>query len=97
MFNTLVSMNMLLFTPKIFEYLNSDIKEFFNNLKDISKDEFLIPDVLDKHIKNNDITVRVIETDSKWYGVTYKEDKESVVNAINEMIENKEYNTNLWN
>ena len=96
-FNTLVSMNMLLFTPKIFEYLNSDIKEFFNNLKNVEKDEFLIPDVLDKHIKNNDITVKVIETDSKWYGVTYKEDKESVVNAINEMIENKEYNANLWN
>lgn len=95
-FNTLVSMNMLLFTPKIFEYLDTDIKEFFTNIKDLSKDEFLIPDVLDKHIKNNDITVSVIETDSKWYGVTYKEDKISVVNAINEMIENKEYNANLW-
>ena len=95
-FNTLVSMNMLLFTPKIFEYLDTDIKEFFNNLKNVEKDEFLIPDVLDKHIKSNDITVSVIETDSKWYGVTYKEDKISVVNAINEMIENKEYNSNLW-
>ena len=95
-FNNLVSMNMLLFTPKIFEYLENDIKKFFNNLKDISKDEFLIPDVLDKHIKCGDITVSVIETDSKWYGVTYKEDKISVVNAINEMIENKEYSSNLW-
>lgn len=95
-FNTLVSMNMLLFTPKIFEYLNQDIKEFFNNLKNVEKDEFLIPDVLDKHIKNNDITVSVIETDSKWYGVTYKEDKLSVVSAINKMIENREYNANLW-
>lgn len=96
-FNTLVSMNMLLFTPKIFEYLDRDIKEFFNNLKDVSKDEFLIPDVLDKHIKNNDVTVSVIETDSKWYGVTYKEDKLGVVNAINEMIDKKEYNASLWN
>ena len=95
-FNRLVSMNMLLFTPKIFEYLEGDFIEFFNNLKDEEKQEFLIPEVLDKHIKNGDITVSVIETDSKWYGVTYKEDKESVKNAINEMIENEEYSSNLW-
>lgn len=95
-FNTLVSMNMLLFTPKIFEYLETDFREFFNNLKNPEKDEFLIPDVLDKHIKNGDATVSVIETDSVWYGVTYKEDKDSVKSAINNMIENKEYNANLW-
>ena len=93
--NHLVSMNMLLFTPKIFEYLEQDFVEFFDNLKDTEKGEFLIPDVLDKHIKNNDITVDVIETDSVWYGVTYKEDKQSVMDAINDMIENKEYNSNL--
>ena len=95
-FNRLVSMNMLLFTPKIFEYLESDFKEFFNNIKDIEKQEFLIPEVLDKHIKNKDVTVSVIETDSKWYGVTYKEDKDNVKNAINNMIESGEYNYNLW-
>lgn len=95
-FNRLVSMNMLLFTPKIFEYLERDFIEFFDNLKDIEKEEFLIPQVLDKHIKNNDITVNVIETDSKWYGVTYKEDKDSVRSAINNMIECGEYNYNLW-
>lgn len=95
-FNRLVSMNMLLFTPKIFEYLERDFIEFFDNLKDIEKEEFFIPQVLDKHIKNNDITVSVIETDSKWYGVTYKEDKDSVRSAINNMIECGEYNYNLW-
>ena len=95
-FNRLVSMNMLLFTPKIFDYLENDFKEFFNNLKDIEKQEFLIPEVLDKHIKNKDVTVSVIETDSKWYGVTYKEDKDSVRSAINNMIESGEYSYNLW-
>lgn len=95
-FNRLVSMNMLLFTPKIFDYLETDFVDFFDKLKDEEKQEFLIPEVLDKHIKNNDITVSVIETDSKWYGVTYKEDKESVKNAINDMIENGEYSSNLW-
>lgn len=95
-FNRLVSMNMLLFTPKVFEYLEEDFLEFFKNLEDEQKSEFLIPSVLDKHIKNNDITVDVIETDSVWYGVTYQEDKQEVKDAINGMIDVGEYSSNLW-
>ena len=49
---------MLLFTPKFFEYLENDFIEFFNNIKDEEKDEFLIPEVIDKHIKNGNITIR---------------------------------------
>lgn len=94
--NRLVSMNMLLFTPKIFEYLENDFVKFLSNIKDKEKDEFLIPEVVDEHIKSGDISVKVIETDSVWYGVTYKEDKESVKNAINNLIDNGEYNKNLW-
>ena len=94
--NRLVSMNMLLFTPKIFDYLENDFVSFFNNIKDKEKDEFLIPEVVDEHIKSGDISVKVIETDSVWYGVTYKEDKDSVKNAINNLINNGEYNKNLW-
>lgn len=94
--NRLVSMNMLLFTPKIFEYLTNDFVEFFNNINDIEKDEFLIPTVVDKHLKNNDITVEVIETTSNWYGITYKEDKDMVINAINELIANNTYKSPLW-
>lgn len=94
--NRLVSMNMLLFTPRIFDYLENDFKVFLNNLKDPMKDEFLIPTVLANHIKNGDNEVEVISTTAKWYGVTYKEDKDSVKNAINEMIEEGLYNSNLW-
>jgi len=95
--NRLVSMNMLLFTPKIFEYLINDFQEFFKNIKDEEKEEFLIPEVVSKHIKNGDATVEVIETESVWYGVTYKEDTDSVKNAIKDLIENGEYKYNLWN
>ena len=87
---------MLLFTPKIFDYLENDFVSFLNNIKDKEKDEFLIPEVVDLHIKSGDITVKVIETDSVWYGVTYKEDKDSVKNAINNLINNGEYSKNLW-
>lgn len=92
----LVSMNMLLFTPKLFEYLERDFVKFFDEIKDINKDEYLIPEVIDAHIKSGDITVKVIETDSKWYGVTYKEDKDSVKNAIKDFINIGEYSNNLW-
>lgn len=92
----LVSMNMLLFTPKIFEYLEKDFVYFLNNLIDEMKDEFLIPEVVDKHIKNGDVSVDVIETSSVWYGVTYKEDKDSVRSAIKKMIDEQEYKLHLW-
>lgn len=94
--NRLVSMNMLLFTPKIFNYLERDFVNFLNGMKDKDKDEFLIPEVVDQHIKSGDVSVKVIETDSVWYGVTYKEDKDSVKDAINNLINNGEYNKNLW-
>lgn len=94
--NRLVSMNILLFTPKIFNYLERDFVNFLNGMKDKEKDEFLIPEVVDQHIKSGDVSVRVIETDSVWYGVTYKEDKDSVKDAINNLINNGEYNKNLW-
>ena len=95
-FGRLVSMNMLLFTPKIFEYLENDFLDFFDNIKDENKDEFLIPEVVSNHIKNGDITVDVIETSSVWYGVTYKEDKDSVKDAIKSLIADNEYKENLW-
>ena len=80
----------------IFEYLENDFLEFFENLKDENKDEFLIPEVVSNHIKNGDITVDVIETSSVWYGVTYKEDKDGVKDAIKSLIDNNEYKENLW-
>ena len=92
----LVSMNMLLFTPKIFDYLSNDFVDFLNNMNDPEKDEFLIPEVVSNHIKNGDITVEVVETNSVWYGVTYKEDKESVKSAILDMIRKNEYKKDLW-
>ena len=57
----------------------------------------MIPEVVSKHIKNGDATVEVIETESVWYGVTYKEDTDSVKNAIKNLIDKGEYKYNLWN
>ena len=93
----LVSMNMLIFTPLIFELLEKDIKDFFEqNKNNLEKCEFLIPDVIYQNILNENIGVKVLDTTSKWYGVTYKEDKESVLKAITNMIEEKVYPEKLW-
>ncbi len=91
----LVSMNMFGFTPKIFEYLEEKFDKFLNTT-DLLKSEYLIPSVVDELIKENKVTVDVLSTSSKWYGVTYKEDKELLCNEINKLIESGEYPNNLW-
>ena len=70
-----------------------DIPEATKNLNDC---EFLIPIVLNELLEEKKVKVNVLETNATWYGVTYKEDKEMVVNAINKLIEEGQYNKNLW-
>ncbi len=93
--DTLVSMNMLLFNETLFKYLKDDFKEFLSKA-DLEKDEFLIPNVLDKHIKNGDIKVKVIDTTSTWYGVTYKEDAPSVKESLAKLHKDGTYSERLW-
>ena len=95
--DTICSMNMLLFTPNLFNILEEKLPIFLNNNKDnLESCEFLIPVVLNELLKENKVTVDVIETSAKWYGVTYKEDKDIIVKAINDMIKDGIYNNNLY-
>ncbi len=90
--NTKVSMNMISFTPKVFDYIEEHFKEFLDKNKDnMLTCEYFIPDILTMGIKDNFCDVEVVSTNAKWVGVTYKEDKENVVNYINDLIKNKEY------
>ncbi len=92
-----VSMNMLLFTPSIFQYIEDHFEEFLEKHKDnLEKCEYLIPDVLFKTIKDHYATAKVIKTTATWYGVTYKEDADSVKKALKDLVDNKEYPKNLW-
>ena len=96
--NSLVSMNMFAFTPKIFELLENEFDIFFKDNKDnLQTCEYLLPDVVCKGIKDNKIKVKALSTTAVWYGMTYKEDKELLVNAINEMVKQGLYPDNLWN
>lgn len=96
--DTLVSMNMLGFTPVIFNYLEKELIKFLNDPNtNLEKDEFLIPEVLQTSISEDNKKVKVLDTNAVWYGVTYKEDKDYVVNGIQTLIDNGIYPNNLWN
>ncbi|MBR3198621.1 MAG: nucleotidyltransferase [Bacilli bacterium] len=93
-----VSMLMFGLRPIIFEELEKEIVKFFEkNKENMETCEFLLPDVLDKIIKNKKIKIKVIKTTSKWLGVTYKEDTEHVKNEIKKLTKiSKTYPNHLW-
>jgi UTP-glucose-1-phosphate uridylyltransferase len=95
--NSIVSMNCWGFTQDIIEELNNHFIGFLeNNKNNILKAEYFLPFVVDELIKESKAKVKVLKTNDKWYGVTYKEDKETVVGAIRQMIKNKKYPERLW-
>lgn len=72
--------------PEIFSRVGVDFVKFLENLSNPMKDEFYIPFVIDCAIKENGERVKVLTTQEKWYGVTYREDKESVVSAVKKLF-----------
>ena len=95
--DTLVSMNLFVFTKDIMDYLEEEYIKFFkNNMDKLDTCEFLIPTVVSDLIKDNKVTCDILKTNAVWYGVTYKEDKEFVVNSINKLIKDKTYPSPLW-
>ena len=92
-----VSMNFLLFSPSIFKFIEEGFPEFLDKNKDnLLTSEYLIPEVISDLIHTNMASMLVIGTTASWYGVTYREDTPSVRTAIKRLVEDKEYNNNLW-
>lgn len=94
--DTMVSMNMLGFPKQFLKHIENALKEFLLDEKNLEDKECLVPVIIGDLIKQNKVQVKLLETHEKWYGVTYKEDKELVVDAINEMIKDGIYESNLW-
>ena len=92
-----VSMNMWAAYPEFLDKLESGFAEF---LKDESRDplkkEYLIPIIVDGLLKQNKATVKVLETQDKWIGITYKEDIELAQAGFREMIRSGKYPAKLW-
>lgn len=89
--DTIVSMNMWGLLPSVFQSVREDFVKFLGNLSNPMKEEFYIPFVVDNMIRTKGEKVRVLETDEKWYGVTYKEDKDTVVDAMKKFVEDGYY------
>lgn len=86
-----VSMNMWGFTPDVFNYIENDLKEFFAEKINVPKVEYYLPTVVSNVIERGQKDVSVLVAEDRWYGVTYKEDKQGVVEALSEKIKNGEY------
>ena len=87
----IVSMNMWGFTPDVFDYIENDLKEFFAEKINVPKVEYYLPTVVSNVIERGQKDVSVLVAEDRWYGVTYKEDKQGVVEALSKKINNGEY------
>ena len=94
--NTPVSMNMWGFTPDYFKYSEDYFVDFLKtNISNI-KAEFFIPLLVNKLINDGTATVKVLDTTSKWFGVTYAADRQSVVDKIQALVDAGEYPAKLF-
>ena len=96
-YNSNVSMNMWGFTPEFIELLEEGFEKFFENIEgeELTK-EYLLPIYIGELLKEKKISVKVLETNDKWFGITYKEDKDLVVNSFKELIKRGVYSNNLF-
>ena len=96
--DSLVSLNFWGFKPSFIERMENDFVEFFKNEvpANLMKSEFFIPKEVGKMLRNNEISVQVLSSNDKWYGVTYQEDKPMVKAGIASLIEAGKYPTPLW-
>ncbi len=92
-----VSMNMWGFTPSFLQELETGFISFLENIKpeDI-KVEYLLPTVVGNMLKKEKATVKVLKTNDKWFGVTYHEDKQSVVDSIKGLVAQGKYPSKLF-
>ena len=92
-----VSMNFWGFYPNLFDMLETEFIDFINNLKeDKETSECLLPSVIDKLIKEGTIKVKVLETNDKWFGITFQEDNDKAKQTIRRLIEEGKYKENMY-
>lgn len=92
----MVSMNMWGFLPDFFQSLETAFAQFLAQSGRNERAEFYIPSVIDPLIRSGAARVHVLRTDDQWFGVTYNEDKPSVMQAVRVLIERGVYPEHLW-
>ncbi len=92
----LASMNFWGFQQSLFAVLNDGFQEFMKSTPDLTKDEYLIPTVIDDMITSGRAKVSVLHSAARWFGVTYKEDSEPTRAAIRNLVTQGKYPEKLW-
>lgn len=93
--STPVSMNLWGFTPDYFDYSDREFRKFLDKNISAEKSEFYIPSCIDALINNGEATVKVLDTNSKWFGVTYAADRPDVVEKFASLHASGQYPTPL--
>lgn len=91
-----VSMNLWGFMPSIFSHLQEQFDEFLKKRGDDPKAEFFIPSVVDVLVHNGNAKVKVLGTDEKWFGVSYREDMSWAKENVSKLIHQGVYPEKLW-
>ena len=92
-----VSMNMWGLPASFLKELESGFPQFLSEIKEGDiKSEYLLPKIIDKLVEQGRARVKVLETPDKWFGVTYKEDKQAVVNSLKALIARGDYPETLY-
>ncbi len=94
--NEVVSMNLWGFKPSCFDFLGKEFRNFIDNSGMDLKSELDIPTSIDKFVKNGQITIQILMSNERWFGVTYREDKPYVVESIRKMIRNGVYPARIY-
>lgn len=93
--NEVVSMNLWGFKPSCFSFLEKEFRNFIDQNGMDLKAELDIPTSVDKFVKSGEITIKILMSNERWFGVTYREDKPFVVESIKNMINKGIYPSRL--
>jgi hypothetical protein len=91
-----VSMNIWGFQPGIFDYLEQSFSTFLKQQSTNPKSEYYIPTLIFELLNQNKVTVKVLESNETWFGVTYREDKPEVIRKIRSLVDRGIYPESLY-
>lgn len=94
--NEIVSMNLWGFKPSCFDFLGEEFRSFIHNYGMDLKSELDIPTSVDRYVKNGEVTIQILMSNERWFGVTYREDKPFVVESIKKMIRKGIYPARIY-
>ena len=89
-------MNLWGFKPSCYDFLGKEFRNFIDNYGMDLKSELDIPTSVDKFVKNGEITIKILMSNERWFGVTYREDKPFVVESIKKMIRKGIYPARIY-